>query len=277
MMQEIQPSVLATDLDGTFIPLADVVTNQRDLQLLTRAFSELPVQLVYVTGRHRASVEEKIVEQRLPLPEWLICDVGTSLHARRQDDLEFVPEYTEFLAEIVAGFSRDELRRAIGELPGLRLQEDVKQGPHKLSYYAEASQLPRLVEQVQSVLQQEAAPWTEIHSIDPFNGSGLLDLLPAGVSKARALEWWCEFTDTDRQAIVYAGDSGNDWAAFIAGYRTIVVANTDRKIAHRVQREHQQQGFENRLHLARQTATSGVLEGCLEFGLLPPEFAPNLH
>ncbi len=274
-MREIQPSILATDLDGTFIPLEGVETNRRDLQLLARAFGELPLQLVYVTGRHRASVEEKIAEQPLPVPGWLICDVGTSLHVRKQGELEFVPEYTEFLAEIVADFSREELQRAIGELPGLRLQEDFKQGPHKLSYYAEASQLPRLVEQVQSVLEQEAAPWTEIHSIDPFNGSGLLDLLPAGVSKARALEWWCQFTDTDRQAIVYAGDSGNDWAAFIAGYRTIVVANTDRDIASRVQREHQQRGFEKRLHLARQTATSGVLEGCLEFGLLPPEFAPS--
>ena len=71
--------VLATDLDGTLIPLDDCSQNQSDLKCLTEKIRELGFLLVFVTGRHISSVQKAITEFSLPLPDWIICDVGTSI------------------------------------------------------------------------------------------------------------------------------------------------------------------------------------------------------
>jgi hydroxymethylpyrimidine pyrophosphatase-like HAD family hydrolase len=125
-----------------------------------------------------------------------------------------------------------------------------------------------LVERIQEKLDQAGAPYSIVHSVDPFTGDGLVDLLPAGVSKAHALAWWVEQQGFDSSVIVYAGDSGNDLAALTAGYRAIVVGNAARSLARQVQAVHRERGWSKRLYLARKNATSGVLEGCLWFGLI---------
>ena len=71
-----------------------------------------------------------------------------------------------------------------------------------------------------------------------------------------------------RESIVFAGDSGNDLAALTAGYRAILVGNADRSLAHQALQAHQQSNWSDRLYLAREKATSGVLEGCRWFGLV---------
>ena len=90
------------------------------------------------------------------------------------------------------------------------------------------------------------------------------------MSKAHALEWWVQYVRLNREAIVFAGDSGNDLAALVAGYRTIVVGNADRQLARQVHDAHHEAGWNNRLCLARGRATSGVLEGCRWFELVEP-------
>ena len=113
-------------------------------------------------------------------------------------------------------------------------------------------------------------PYSVVQSVDPFTGSGLIDLLPKGVSKAYALAWWSQHVGLNSTAIVCAGDTGNDLAALTAGYRAIVVGNAERSLAKQVQEVHQRAGWSDRLYLARKPATSGVLEGCRWFGLTGP-------
>ena len=115
------------------------------------------------------------------------------------------------------------------------------------------------------MLESMSAVWRVISSVDPFNGNGLIDLLPAGVSKAYALDWWIRHRHTDAQHVVFAGDSGNALAALTAGYRAIVVGNADPSVVSMAKKKHQQNGWNNRLYLATQRATSGVLEGCRWF------------
>ena len=47
--------VLATDLDGTLIPLANNPSNKEDLCRLVSRLDEHKLGLVYVTGRHFSS------------------------------------------------------------------------------------------------------------------------------------------------------------------------------------------------------------------------------
>ena len=263
--------VLATDLDGTLIPLPGDQQNQVDLQTLAGQLERNGVTLIFITGRPFESANRAIEEYQLPRPDWLMCDVGTSIF-QRQASGEFKPVevYQEHQDQIVASLPIHLLRERVETLEGLRLQEREKQGRFKLSFYADAAQLDELVGRLQQQLDQTNAPYSIIHSVDPFSGDGLIDLLPATVSKAHALAWWVQAAGLKPEAIVFAGDSGNDLAALTADYRAIVVGNADRILAQRVHQAHRESGLKNRLCLARGKATTGVLEGCRWFGLVEP-------
>ena len=52
-------SVLATDLDGTLIPLPNEPQNQTDLETLAHELKSQGVTLIYITGRHFARQQTK--------------------------------------------------------------------------------------------------------------------------------------------------------------------------------------------------------------------------
>ena len=263
--------VLATDLDGTLIPLDGDEQSQSDLRTLAEHLAHADITLTYVTGRHFESVAKAIEQFQLPQPDWVICDVGTSIYERTESG-EFRPveAYQRHQERIVAGMSTAALREQLESINGLRIQEEEKQGRFKLSFYANAAELNHIVDRIQRELDTTSTPYSIIHSVDPFNGDGLIDLIPATVSKAHALEWWARQTRLSPDAIVFAGDSGNDLAALTAGHRAIVVGNADHNVVQRAYNEHREAGWKNRLFLARGNATSGVLEGCRWFGLFAP-------
>lgn len=271
-----QGHILATDLDGTFIPLDDNAQNCSDLRILTSQFEAHGNSIIFVTGRHFESVTQAILEFQLPQPDWIICDVGTSIF-QRQNSGTFTPvtAYQDYQDQIITSMPLESLRERLQNTSGLRMQEQEKQGRFKLSFYADASQLDELVDLIQQILNESDAPYSIIHSVDPFNGDGLIDLLPATVSKAHALKWWSDTFELNPKDIVFAGDSGNDFTALTAGYRTILVGNADRSLSQRVYNYHRELGWNNRLYLAHGMATSGVLEGCRWFGLADPFEVPT--
>jgi alpha-amylase len=250
------------------------------------------------------SVFDGIAGDGLPQPGWILCDVGTSIYERPStsapqptsapqsesqsesppasaspsvtpqtlaDQFQRVVEYDRALDTIVGQTDINGLRMAIGEFPGFRLQEDFKQGRHKLSYYVDAGNLGQCHRHVEAFLADQSHPYSVISSIDPFNGDGLIDVLPKGVSKAFALNWWCEQNEFKPSEVIFCGDSGNDLAALVAGYRAVVVANADRSLAEEVLETHSANDWKDRLLLAKGTSTSGVLEGLRWFGLMPNE------
>lgn len=260
--------ILATDLDGTLIPLDGDPQNLADLKTLAGELEREGTTLIFSTGRHFTSVAEAIGRFQLPQPDWLICDVGTSIYRRRRvGTFEIVESYQEHQDRIIKAMPIHVLRDQLEPIKGLRRQEQEKQGRFKLSFYVDSARLDELVGRVQEILEETDAPYSLIHSVDPFNGDGLIDLLPSTVSKAHALQWWVRHTGSNRDALVCAGDSGNDLAALTAGYRAILVANADRSVAKKAHEVHRESGWKNRLYLARERATSGVLEGCRWFGL----------
>lgn len=260
---------LATDLDGTLIPIDNNRDHLDDLHQLGELAAQSAFELVFVTGRHFESVADAIETYQLPLPGWIICDVGTTLlNWSETEEFVRVQEYRSELASIVENFPLDRLRESLQDLPDLRLQEPEKQGEFKLSYYCEATDLQRNAHEIEQRLTTLETPYSLIHSTDPFEHVGLLDLLPKGVSKAYALDWWVTFTNHDRERVVFAGDSGNDTAALTAGYRAIVVGNAHDSVVSKVRSAHSERGTSDRLYVAENTATSGVLEGCRHFGLI---------
>lgn len=264
--------VLATDLDGTLIPLTGVPDNLKALGILKKALSEARCQTVFATGRHLESVHSAIQDYGLPLPDWIICNVGTSIHRRIDGRFEPVKAFEDHLGELTRDMDRQQLEAILLDCQGLRKQPPERQQPFKLSYFADASSLEPLEAELKARLVEWNAPWSLIASIDPFNGDGLIDFLPADVSKAYALQWWAEHFGHRRDSIVYAGDSGNDTAALTAGFRAILTGNADRGLARKVYTALRAREWDHRLFLAQGQATSGVLEGCVWHGLIGRQY-----
>jgi HAD superfamily hydrolase (TIGR01484 family) len=263
---DVRPRFLATDLDGTLIPLAGVSDHHTSLVLLADLLKHNQMSLAYVTGRHFASVRNAISEFDLPLPDWILCDVGTSAFERRADgEFYLVDQYAQTLSAIVLNFVQKDLLNLVTSVPHLRLQESEKQGQFKTSFYAPEERLEETVAEINQRLSGANAPYQIISSIDPFTGDGLIDLLPVGVSKAFALEWLCHEHNASPRSVIFSGDSGNDMAAFNAGYNTIIVGNAEASIVDQVQETHRCAGWPDRLYRASQYATSGVLEGVQHF------------
>jgi len=261
--------MLATDLDGTLIPLNGNKQNKADLRTMTRALKNQSVALAFVTGRHIESVVSAIEEFSLPKPNWIICDVGSSIYQHNSiGTFELCHEYRVRLKEI-AGFQMPESTIAkLDRIQGLRLQEQEKQSEFKLSFYTDGHVVNDKKREIANLLGTAEIPFKLIASVDPFNGDGLIDILPAGVSKAFALDWLVSFCSVSKDTVVFAGDSGNDYAAMTAGYQTIVVNNAEKALVQKVHDEHEKSGWTDRLYHARSNATSGVWEGCLRFNLL---------
>jgi len=265
----VPPRVLATDLDGTFIPLPDAPANRDALETFRAARRGGNPGLVFATGRHLESVLDAVAQHNLPLPDWIVCDVGTSICRRRGETFErFVP-YDQALADRTHGADRAAVEDLLAGLDGLDLQPPERQQRFKISYFTPAGQVERLAEEAGRRLRRARLPYAVLASIDSFNGTGLLDILPTGASKAAALIWLATHADFSPDEVVFAGDSGNDFPALACGFRAIVVANASPGLAGQVRRELTARGLEHRLCLSALPATSGVLEGCRRFGLLP--------
>lgn len=261
--------VLATDLDGTFIPLKDNAENQADLEILRNSLASDDFTLTFVTGRHLQSVEDAIERFNLPVPQWIICDVGSSIYQRSNEhSFEIAQPYHDHLAKLVGDCPVERMREHFAQRDDMRLQEEEKQGKFKISFYCNASKIRQIVDNVRDTISEKELPYHLIGSVDPFNGDGLIDLLPLDVSKAYALEWWTEQTGKRDHEIAFAGDSGNDLAALTAGHRTIVVGNASPELVETVHGHYAHQKRLDLLYIAEKQATSGVLAGCRHFGLI---------
>lgn len=265
---QFHPQILATDLDGTLIPTDE--SHVPALETLSAKLSETNTQHVFVTGRDFELTREAIDQYQLPSPEWIICDVGSSVLNRKSDNhFVKVEDYQRHLGNLCQEMPLNELRNELRHWDDLRLQEDSKQGEFKLSFYTDSSGIEALEERIQQWLQDRSAPWSVICSVDPFTNDGLVDFLPENVSKAYALEWWRQHESWEQEEIVFAGDSGNDFAALTAGYLAILVGNARQSVIDKVRQAMREKEWLDRLHVAEGHATTGVLEGCREFGLLP--------
>lgn len=275
------PQVLASDLDGTLIPLDGNAQNVIDLPKIGEQLSLADMELLFVTGRHLASILAVMDRAKLPQPAWIIGDVGTSIYRQaapasaqadasrmlspNTSDYRVVNEYAEHLQNILGDFGVAVLAEQLRPIDGLRPQEEEKQSQFKLSYYVDHDVIAEVARRVTQHLLDTSAPYTMVASRDPFTGDGLIDLLPKRVTKAYAINWWAEENSIDRRAILYAGDSGNDAAVFAAGYRSIIVANADASVLAAAQSAHAQAGWSDRIFAAPAPATSGVLAGLLHY------------
>jgi len=94
--------LLCTDLDRTLIPNGKQPESPQAMERFKRLVNCEEVTLVYVTGRHRALIEQAIAEFDLPQPDFAIADVGTTIY---RIDSSGWRQWDEWDAQIRAGLA----------------------------------------------------------------------------------------------------------------------------------------------------------------------------
>lgn len=267
---EKNPGLLATDMDGTIIPLETSPQREEEIATFRAAVEQRPeLTLAYVTGRDVDLALKGIARHDLPRPDILVCDVGTSLYHASPSGFHLDQEYARLMEEARGGMDVREVRHRVAHLPGLLIQPEEKQTKSKLSYHlSPGSDHRQVVASVQEVLEGLGGHLQAVYSVGAPHGRGLLDLLPVGVAKDFAVHYLHDHTGVDPQHLVYAGDSGNDLAAMLTGFKVIVVGNATPELKEGLTSRGRELGILDKVYFAQGLYAAGVMEGCRYFGVL---------
>ncbi len=258
--------LFASDLDGTLIPLDAHEAYTEEVLHLHRVRKDTPhFKLAYVTGRSFSLANAGIAEFSLPEPDWLICDVGTSLYGREGDRWGEDETYCKFLEQMWGGDESNELQDLSAEVSGLSLQAAEQQKRFKCSFFVELTNKRVVLEAVRASVEKKNIPVQIIFSIDPLTNVGLLDILPPKASKRSAVFHLAQQLGLSSASIIYAGDSGNDLEMFTSGCRAILVANTPLDVVTEVERWAAESTLEQQIFCASRKYSAGVLEGLRHF------------
>ena len=269
--------LLCTDLDRTLIPNGKQPESPQAMERFRKLVKCPEVTLAYVTGRHRALIEQAIAEHDLPLPDFAIADVGTTIYRIAPGDWHHSDEWDAQIAPDWHGLTHDELYRLLSVFPALRLQEKEKQNRHKLSFYVPLeTDAKRLLQEMDGRLKFSGINANLIWSIDEKAALGLLDVLPASANKLHAIRFLMQQRSFDLEDTVFAGDSGNDLDVLLSSIPAVLVANADDEVKRLAEQAHK-----GTLYIAEGgylgmngNYSAGILEGIAHYR---PEVDSWLH
>lgn len=260
--------LLCVDLDRTLLPNGPEPESAGAREHFKLLVSRPEVTLVLVTGRDRELVDQAIEEYHLPLPDFVIGDVGTTLYAiRSQQRWEPLDEWQREIAQDWLGLTSRDLCDQLHDYHGLRLQERTKQNTFKLSYYT-SPDCAR--EYLSALIQARLLPGgikaRLVWSIDEPAGVGLLDVIPARASKLHALEALLRLRGFAAEETVFCGDSGNDLEVLESQLPSVLVANATAEVRQQAWARAAEQGHAGQLYLAHGGFMG--MNGCYAAGIL---------
>lgn len=237
--------LLATDLDGTF--LAGSPEQRQSLYQLISGSQN--IQLVFVTGRGLEEVMPLLSDPMVPMPDFIICDVGATV-VEGVSLQPVMPIQTEIderwpgerrVAETMSAFSYLERQ----EVPQQR----------RCSYFCQEEAItPELYQAAQSIDCQVL-----------FSAGKYLDLLPQGVNKGSTLRKLVEFLEVDHSEVLVAGDTLNDLSMFGLGFKGVCVGDSEPSLLQAT--KHQ----DDTLH-AQEPGCGGILQAIVQMDFLKPQY-----
>jgi len=265
--------LLCCDLDRTLLPNGSQEESPQARPLFRKLAKRPELTLAYVSGRHKGLLLEAIQTYDLPVPDYAIGDVGTTLYEIHHDEWRAWPAWDEEIAPDWAGYLHDELAALFEDIGDLTLQEAEKQNTFKLSYYAPMdTDHDMLLAEMATRLKPRCIRASLIWSIDEARHIGLLDVLPQRATKYHATRFLMAHKGFDTGNTVFAGDSGNDLPALTSGLQAVLVRNARREVREEALRKVREKGIAHCLYLAHGNFlgmngnyAAGVLEGLAHF------------
>lgn len=268
--------LLCTDLDRTLLPNGLQAESPQARPLFRDVATRPEVTLAYVSGRSLSLQQEAIRHWSLPVPDYAIADVGTTLYRVTDGQWTPVEAWRADIATDWGNLRSADLAALLGEPAPLTLQEAERQNEFKLSYYAPAdfdlAAFRAYLDERLAAGGLSGLPIALIWSVDETRRQGLLDLLPERATKLHAVEFLIGLLGLDASACLYSGDSGNDLAVLASGVPSVLVRNAREDVRQEAVRCAAEQNHAAALYLARGglkgmngNYAAGILEGMIHF------------
>lgn len=210
--------LLVSDVDNTV--LGDDAATRRFADFVDAHRDRLWVALN--SGRFVDSILESVASTDLPEPDIVIGGVGTDirpLNPTIRDHPDYGPALSDWASTHGHDDWGDRVRDLVHALPGVEPQPVEQQSSHKASFFARNAK-PDFFGLLEKTLVNAGVEANIVYSSHRD-----LDVLPKGVDKAAATRHLAETLDLPANRVMVSGDSGNDRAMLMSGYRAIVVAN----------------------------------------------------
>jgi len=270
--------LLCTDMDRTVIPNGAQPEHPFARERFSAFCRQPQVTLVYVTGRHKALVEEAIKEYSLPEPDYAITDVGTKIYGIHNQQWQESAEWEKEIDKEWNGKSREQLEALFEDITDLHLQEAAKQNTHKLSYYVDLqSRKESLISLMKERLEIHRVQASLVWSVDEPKNIGLLDVLPRNATKVHAIEFLRLKLGYLMTELIFAGDSGNDLPVLGSPVPSVLVANASMEVKEAARNLAQSKGNLQSFYLA--TGKNSDMDGNYSAGILEGicHFLPGLR
>ena len=217
------PSIhLVSDLDGTWLPLAEGLPGLRSLEdHLTRVTATV---LTFATGRSLHSAVSELSHCVRLWPDHFVTDVGTAIYHRAPQG-KWV-EDQEYARMVHALWDTEAAERLSQSLPhGVRRQPGLEPRRRLALETYPGHSLERAAEDLAELLAQA---W---FSADVLPSAGrFLDVLPRGVNKGTAITYLRDQLQSP-MLLVVCGDSENDLDMFRVADLGVLMANSPLKEA----------------------------------------------
>jgi hypothetical protein len=265
--------LICTDLDRTLLPNGEAPESAAARAHFAALVQRPDVDVAYVTGRHQALVLAAIEEYRLPTPDYVLGDVGSTIYEIQSGEWRLWQEWQDEIAPCWAGYTHDRLAALFEDMELLTQQEPEKQNTFKLSYYVpETTDVDALLQDMQQRLQRNNIRASLIWSVDDLEHVGLLDLLPQNATKLHAVEFLMQRKGYAHDKTLFAGDSGNDLAVMASEVNSVLVANARADVRQQAREQAAQHGNTDHLYVARGdflgmngNYSAGIVEGLVHF------------
>ena len=242
-------NLLVSDIDGTLI---EPKLNNPGLEELKKYLTNRTEKMAFAiaSGRNLELVKKIIDEEQFPLPDFIICSVGTEIYYTNGTDYILDKGWAKFLA---GRWKREDIANRLQEIKWIKLQEEEAQNPYKISFYYEKEHYNH-----DELIKALGAGWYKINIISSHGQ--YLDFIPKRASKGNAIKFLCHKWDIPLSNVIAAGDSGNDIDMFRGPVRGIIVGNRSVELA--------DYKTTKSIYVAKSTASAGILEGLKHYKII---------
>ncbi|WP_035247989.1 HAD-IIB family hydrolase [Desulfogranum mediterraneum] len=237
-------NLLITDIDNT------LVGDDASMQELFFHLQERRDSLAWgvSTGRSLELTLQAMTEHNFPMPDILICSVGTEIYYG--PDLRYDKGWQRHISW---QWKPEQIKEALAVFEHLVFQEAEGQRGHKISYYLEET--GNRLQAINQGLQENKLRCRTIYSHGQF-----LDVLPVRASKGKAVDYIRYKFDFSPRHVMVAGDSGNDEDMITGKSRGLVVGNHSEEL----------EGLRGKanIYFSQACYAAGILDGLKHYGLI---------
>lgn len=268
-----QNILICTDLDRTLIPNGTQPESLYARAYFSRLAGRDNVDIAYVTGRNESLILEAIKLYQLPIPKFVIADVGSNIYIIEDNKWRPRQDWQNEIAPYWNGLKHSQLAELFTDIDILKLQEQEKQNDFKLSFYAPLDcNVDMLSSEMQVRLKKCGVHVNLVWSVDDIQQIGLMDVLPKNATKLHAIEFLMQQQGYQLENTLFAGDSGNDLLVLASNINAVLVANASNDIRQQAIQMSAENHNEKHLYIAKGNFrgmngnyAAGILEGLNNF------------